>query len=239
MPASPLIYVSKNVGKAIVAQQWFLPRKDQDGKPLSADQNTYVPSTIRPLINGEAAFTTLYDYIKHANRSIDIAIWGFQPSMFFKRTGDAQCIGDLLIEKALNNVQVKILVWSMWFNVQTFQEANLGNMPELVPWLGMKQAEDGVTEEQQDYDYWWYYALKGEIYENSSPHFYPALHPFEPLSIGHEAYARLMEFVRSDKRANLQFKKRSVAFGPRFDKPSSPLRNAVQFFSRLITKRPF
>ena len=64
-------------------------------------------SSFEALINGEAAFGRLYKEIEAATRSVEIAIWGFQPSMFFKRDGQSLCIGDLLVKKAMDGVKVK------------------------------------------------------------------------------------------------------------------------------------
>ena len=68
------------------------------------------PATFEPLVNGERAFGSVYDAISAAKTSVEIICWGFQPSMYFKR-GDtgSLCIGDLLIKKALEGVQVRIL----------------------------------------------------------------------------------------------------------------------------------
>ena len=101
---------------ATASMNWFLD--SQESSPVAA--------TFRPLINGKEAFTTLHEKIEKAEHSIDIAIWGFQPSMHLKRDGKSKCIGDLLIEKAKAGVQVRILVWSMPFKIQTFSEANMG-----------------------------------------------------------------------------------------------------------------
>ena len=51
--------------------------------------------------------------------------------MHFKRDGKSPCIGDLLIQKALEGKKVRILVWSLPGDIQTFSEANLGNKPRL------------------------------------------------------------------------------------------------------------
>ena len=74
---------------ATASMNWFLD--SQESSPVAA--------TFRPLINGKEAFTTLHEKIEKAEHSIDIAIWGFQPSMHLKRDGKSKCIGDLLIEK--------------------------------------------------------------------------------------------------------------------------------------------
>ena len=147
----------------------------------SGDKSPPVAATFAPLINGKEAFTTLHEKIEKAEHSIEIAIWGFQPSMHFKRDGKSKCIGDLLIEKANQGVQVRILVWSMPANMQTFQEANLGNAPGVfkggVPGVTGAQKEydryhntaitllpTGVTGAQKEYDRYWYQAIDGRMH---------------------------------------------------------------------------
>jgi phosphatidylserine/phosphatidylglycerophosphate/cardiolipin synthase-like enzyme len=119
---------------------WFL----QDGE--------FAPSrsTIEFLINGETAFRKIYEEIEQATSSVDILIWGFQPSMFFIRDGQKLCIGDLLIKKARSGVEVRVLVWSMMFEVQTFKEASLGSG------LTKKRTDAYHTEDQKAYDQLWY-----------------------------------------------------------------------------------
>ena len=123
-----------------------------------------VPATFRALINGEEAFGAIYDKIENASSSIDIAIWGFQPSMYFKRKKDGKFlrIGDLLIKMALNNVKVRLLVWSMWGDVQTTSEdaANLGNKH----YIGYGRAAKEISQEQMEYDAYWYEAIRGEFH---------------------------------------------------------------------------
>ncbi|WP_047975978.1 phospholipase D-like domain-containing protein [Muribacter muris] len=198
---SPVITISKLTCEGQASQDWFYYK---DNTISDEPYRQPVESTIRYLINGEEAFGTLYEQLSKAEKSIDIAIWGFQPSMFFKRDGNSICIGDLLIQKAQKGVQVKVLVWSMWFNLQTFKEANLGNMPELYRW--QKKGEDGVTSEQREYDYWWYQAIKGEINIQEQSYLakldYRKKLPYQ--------FQQLYLFSRSPARLNLQFKKRNV-----------------------------
>ncbi len=111
-------------------------------------------STIEFLINGETAFRKIYEEIEQATSSVDILIWGFQPSMFFIRDGQKLCIGDLLIKKARSGVEVRVLVWSMIFKAQTFKEANLGSGLGLG--LGLAKKESYHTEDQKAYDQLWY-----------------------------------------------------------------------------------
>ena len=71
-----------------------------------------VPATFEPLVNGERTFSAVYDAIWHAKSSVEIICWGFQPSMYFKRGKTCSlCIADLLIKKANEGVQVRILCW--------------------------------------------------------------------------------------------------------------------------------
>ena len=130
---------------ATVNFNWFL--KDAE-KFENGTRSEPVPATFKALVNGKEAFEELHERIENAQHSIDIAIWGFQPSMHFKRDGKSPCIGDLLIQKALEGKKVRILVWSLPGNIQTFSEANLGNKPGV--WL--KDKVEGVTSEQVDYD---------------------------------------------------------------------------------------
>ena len=142
--------------KAKVGLSWFL--SDADKKASNASESDAhsqpVPATFKALVNGEEAFGALYDKIVNAKHSIDIAIWGFQPSMYFKRDGKSLRIGDLLIKKALEGVKVRVLVWSMWLDAQTFQEdsTNLGNKNA----IGYGRVSKDISKEQMQYDTYWY-----------------------------------------------------------------------------------
>lgn len=72
-----------------------------------------VPATFKPLVNGEEAFKAVHLAIAQASRTIDIACWGFQPSMFFIRDGKQPSIGELLKRKAREGVRVRVLGWEM------------------------------------------------------------------------------------------------------------------------------
>ncbi|MCH4243024.1 phospholipase D-like domain-containing protein [Acinetobacter gerneri] len=133
--------------KATYNPSWFLK-----GIPVRASHFEY-------MINGQRAFLRVHEEIEKATKSIDIAIWGFQPSMFFKRDGKSLCIGDLLAKKALEGVKVRVLIWSMpiafGFRLQTMKidSTNMGNNK----YSSFKGVE-GVTSTQQDYDRAWYFA---------------------------------------------------------------------------------
>ena len=160
------IPASKYMPKAKVGLSWFLSEEDKkEFEPSMSDAHSkQVPATFRALINGEEAFGAIYDKIENASSSIDIAIWGFQPSMYFKRKKDGKFlrIGDLLIKMALNNVKVRLLVWSMWGDVQTTSEdaANLGNKH----YIGYGRAAKEISQEQMEYDAYWYEAIRGEFH---------------------------------------------------------------------------
>lgn len=170
---------------ATASMNWFLDSKES--APVAA--------TFRPLINGKEAFTTLHEKIEKAEHSIDIAIWGFQPSMHLKRDGKSKCIGDLLIEKAKAGVQVRILVWSIPFKIQTFSEANMGNAPGV-----FSGGVAGVTKAQKQYDRNWYLAREGKLH---------TLDPHASQNI-QKSYPHLWELSKSSYQKNLKFKTRSV-----------------------------
>ncbi|TCP88041.1 hypothetical protein EDC44_1581, partial [Cricetibacter osteomyelitidis] len=144
---------------ATITFNWFL----SDAEKFEDDEYSKpVPATFKPLVNGKEAFGLLYDKIAAAKSSVDIAIWGFQPSMYFKRDGKSLCIGDLLIKKAMEGVKVRLLLWSMAGDIQTASEANLGGKPGVLT----ARSDEGVTREQVDYDTFWFYAISGELTEH-------------------------------------------------------------------------
>ena len=161
------IPASKYMPKAKVGLSWFLLDEDKEARNASeSDAHSQpVPATFKALVNGEEAFGTLYDKIANADHSIDIAIWGLQPSMYFKRDGKSLCIGDLLIKKALDGVTVRVLVWSMWLDAQTrnplsSDSANLGNKNV----IGYGRPVKEISKEQMEYDHLWYEAIEGEFH---------------------------------------------------------------------------
>lgn len=174
------------------------------------DDSEYPPtgSHFEYLINGETAFLRLFDEISSAKNSIDIAIWGFQPSMFFKRDGKSKCIGELLAQKANDGVEVRVLVWSMKFIVeraQTYQEdsTNLGSSKSSL------YNVPGSTSWQHDYDRAWYYAVGFDKYDTSAKN----LIQREKLEkILKSSMCREINNLRtSTKKNNLIFKTREVA----------------------------
>lgn len=192
--------ISTTEGKlcATVNFNWFL--KDAE-KFENGTRSEPVPATFKALVNGKEAFEELHERIENAQHSIDIAIWGFQPSMHFKRDGKSPCIGDLLIQKALEGKKVRILVWSLPGDIQTFSEANLGNKPGV--WL--KDKVEGVTSAQVDYDRWWYEAIRGN-FDNviRRSDIYGIIYTTKK-------FEKLVEFTKSSNRTNLVYKNRHVA----------------------------
>lgn len=192
--------ISTTEGKlcATVNFNWFL--KDAE-KFENGTRSEPVPATFKALVNGKEAFEELHDRIANAQHSIDIAIWGFQPSMHFKRDGKSPCIGDLLIQKALEGKKVRILVWSLPGDIQTFSEANLGNKPGV--WV--KDKVEGVTSAQVDYDRWWYEAIRGN-FDNviRRSDIYGIIYTTKK-------FEKLVEFTKSSNRTNLVYKNRHVA----------------------------
>lgn len=187
---------------ATTSMNWFL---------LDSNESAPVAATFRPLINGKEAFTTLHEKIEKAEHSIDIAIWGFQPSMHLKRDGKSKCIGDLLIEKAKSGVQVRILVWSIPFKIQTFAEANMGNAPGV-----FSGGVPGVTKAQKKYDQYWYLAIEGKLHKKFET---PKNADNDTIKINMQKeyvasseYPILMELSKSSYHNNLKFRTRSVYF---------------------------
>ncbi|KQZ92379.1 phospholipase D-like domain-containing protein [Pseudomonas sp. Root562] len=117
-----------------------------------------VPATFEPLVNGERAFGAVYDAILAAKSSVEIICWGFQPSMYFKR-GDTSslCIGDLLIKKANEGVQVRILCWYDTLRVaQTSENSTPGD--NVSNWFG--KFRQNRNDAQVEYDKLWYRQIR-------------------------------------------------------------------------------
>ncbi|WP_448124105.1 phospholipase D-like domain-containing protein [Pseudomonas veronii] len=111
-------------------------------------------ATYQPLINGEETFEAVHLAIAQAKKSIDIICWGFQPSMYFIRDGKAPSIGKLLMDKAKNGVEVRILGWEMPFNsAGAGGEANLPGKGTLSI---NDRAMQSSSEEQYDEDRRWF-----------------------------------------------------------------------------------
>ncbi|WP_434611328.1 phospholipase [Pseudomonas sp. D2-30] len=115
-----------------------------------------VMASYEPLVNGEETFRAVHHAIAKANKSIDIICWGFQPSMYFIRDGKAPCIGELLMTKAQEGVEVRLLGWEMPFNTAGF--AGEANLPGKGSIRLMDRAMQRTTEEQYAFDRQWFAA---------------------------------------------------------------------------------
>ncbi|MBN6077116.1 phosphatidylserine/phosphatidylglycerophosphate/cardiolipin synthase family protein [Aggregatibacter actinomycetemcomitans] len=194
LPSSQPIPIQLINNRAVAQVDWYL----SDGEYAKSR------STFKALINGQETFEALYDKIDAANYSVDIAIWGFQPSMFFRRDGVSHCLGDLLIKKAMQGVKVRVLVWSMRGYIQTFSDANLGNIPKAPG----KTAEPGVTDEQQYYDYCWYSSIRGKFQSRQDFHFLKGKFIEQPYK---SAFENLNRFILSPAyHTNLEFRLRKI-----------------------------
>lgn len=136
----------KHTQEATCTSPWFV--QDTEYHPVEA--------TFKPLVNGEEAFRAVHLAIAAAKKSVDIACWGFQPSMYFIRDGNEPCIGELLSNKAREGVKVRILGWEMPLN-----SAGVGGEGNL-PGKGILKIDDRemqtATEEQYAFDKEWFKA---------------------------------------------------------------------------------
>ncbi|KQQ56034.1 phospholipase [Pseudomonas sp. Leaf127] len=113
-------------------------------------------ATYQPLVNGEETFRAVHQAIARATKTVDIICWGFQPSMFLMRENDlcAPSIGQLLMLKAEQGVQVRVLAWEAPLNTAGYAgEANLPGKGTLRLW---SRALQHSTEEQYAFDKYWY-----------------------------------------------------------------------------------
>jgi phosphatidylserine/phosphatidylglycerophosphate/cardiolipin synthase-like enzyme len=113
-----------------------------------------VEATYQPLINGEEAFKAVHLAIANATRTIDIICWGFQPSMYFIRDGESPSIGELLMAKAREGVEVRILGWESPFN--SAGAAGEANLPGKGPYRIQDRALQPATDDQYAYDRQWF-----------------------------------------------------------------------------------
>ncbi|MNG76555.1 cardiolipin synthetase [compost metagenome] len=144
LPAIVVPLALSHTDQATLTAPWFV--QDTQYHPL--------PCRYTPLVNGEETFEAVHQAIAAAIESIDIICWGFQPSMYFIRDGNAPCIGELLMTKAREGVRVRLLGWEMPFNsAGVVGEANL-------PGKGLLRINDralqSASEEQYEYDRRWF-----------------------------------------------------------------------------------
>ena len=124
--------------------------------PWYVQDTEYPPAmaTYQPLINGEEAFKAVHVAIAKATKTLDIICWGFQPSMYFIRDGSAPSIGALLMAKAQDGVEVRVLGWEMPFNVAG--AGGEANLPGKGPFRIADRALQSSTQDQYAYDRYWF-----------------------------------------------------------------------------------
>lgn len=127
------VQVQKHKAATLATRDWY----------LKTDANSRRPNTsIEPLVCGVAAFRAVGEAILAARESIEIAIWGFDPSLRLQKSavrlgrncstiesdlesrrhcrpfsggglsGKNPRIGDLLLYKASQGVKVRLLIWN-------------------------------------------------------------------------------------------------------------------------------
>jgi len=120
-----------------------------------------------PLIGGEKVFSVLEDALQGATKSIDYLCWGFQPSMYFKRTANAleftdasqpkpEMIGTVLERIAARGVKIRILAWFQ--STAQYAEPNLPGFPALNG-EGIGLPIGYATLQQQEFDRTWHQRL--------------------------------------------------------------------------------
>ncbi|MBB4519435.1 phospholipase D-like domain-containing protein [Paraburkholderia fungorum] len=134
---------------ATVCSPWFVDFTDEN-RPVEFHP---LPCSYKPLVNGEEAFSAVYDAINAARFSVDIICWGFQPSMYFKRgdRGASMNIGDLLITKGLQGVRVRVLCWADSLGIAQMCE---NSTPGLTWWRHFFTQNENNAE--REYDREWY-----------------------------------------------------------------------------------
>lgn len=135
---------------------WFLKDAEYSRKP----------ATFGLLVNGEEAFRAVHEAIAAAQKSVCIICWGFQPSMHFIR-GEKRSpsIGELLEQKARDNVKVRVLSWTLdpvgrKIGVTGKQEPNTPGRRI----LAYKDQLAGTTDEQHEYSEHWF-----SVYDAQAP----------------------------------------------------------------------
>ena len=174
---------------ATLTTSWFV--EDTEYPPTHA--------TFEPLVNGERTFGALYDDILAATQSVDIVCWGFQPSMYFKRTGDdSLCIGELLLKKAQEGVRVRIICWSDSLRIAALGGENMTPGRNLASLL----KPGFLNSAQLKYDrYWHWHAVDSSV----------RISPF----LQRKLHRRLIAKLSDDPFANIEFVTRDFSLAER------------------------
>ncbi|SEN67871.1 hypothetical protein SAMN04487857_1382 [Pseudomonas sp. ok272] len=162
-PAIVVPVAFKHTDRVVCTSPWYVHNTEYH--PVAA--------TYQPLVNGEETFKAVHLAIAQATQSIDIICWGFQPSMYFIRDGQAPSIGQLLMDKAKAGVQVRVLGWEAPFNsAGVAGEANL-------PGKGLMSYEDRAmqrsTQDQYAFDRRWFVTCS---YNRANPYLLQAQNNF-------------------------------------------------------------
>jgi phosphatidylserine/phosphatidylglycerophosphate/cardiolipin synthase-like enzyme len=172
---------TRQTSSAVMSQRWMVQCSEYSPKP----------ATFEPLVNGERAFGAVHDAIMAAKHSVEIICWGFQPSMQFKRGGgQAQCIGELLINKAALGVKVRILCWSDSAHLTAMFAENMTPGRNAASFAS--RAGDWRGKSQKDFDWEWY-RRASHTYTGASSRLdplFPTLSPTHMVeSLAHKAFS--------------------------------------------------
>lgn len=133
---------------------------------LTGTEYSRKAATFGLLINGEEAFRAVHEAIAAAKTSVCIICWGFQPSMHFIR-GEKRSpsIGELLEQKARDNVKVRVLSWTLdplGRKIGVTGKAEPNTPGRRI--LAYKDQLAGTTDEQHEYSEHWF-----SIYDVQAP----------------------------------------------------------------------
>lgn len=128
--------------------------------PWALNKSEYRPQNagFKLLINGEEAFGAVHRAIANAKKSVSIICWGFQPSMYFIRDGAHPTIGQLLEERAENDVKVRVLCWELALaNLPYNVTGKAGEANTPGRWaVGWKSRPSSTNDNQYKIDVDWY-----------------------------------------------------------------------------------
>jgi len=107
--------------RATGSMQWLLEKNVCTNELLTFNNELNV------FVCGQEGFAAIAESISKARKSIDIICWGFDPGMELLRSGSTwprgETFGDLLIRKAQQGVQVRLLIWKS--TVGSFIQKNM------------------------------------------------------------------------------------------------------------------
>ena len=193
---------TRQTSSAVMNQRWMVQCSEYSPKP----------ATFEPLVNGERAFGAVHDAIMAAKHSVEIICWGFQPSMQFKRGGgQAQCIGELLVNKASLGVKVRVLCWSDSAHLTAMFAENMTPGRNLASFVS--PAGDWRSTWQKAYDWEWYRRASTPDTGASAPlnKLFPALNAFRFRDLVTQALFKL----GAEPFKNIEFAVRDLGLAAR------------------------